>query len=253
MFLCSRHEFFSVRSRCSLQGTRHSNALSHKYRYCPWAWQGDWGAAEHHLYIRVFYNVGARTEIWGIPSSIFIGVEKLSSTKTKFSFSQERRKKKKKIVIMTICTYIRSECHGVSKAFTISKNTVSRDPPGSSYCNLLESKNDLHLIRFSPYSVFGLFLKSASQIICLWWTRSLSDVTQGTLLVFSGVWQIYDFYFKGCNFLDVIGPELNMRSAVASRASTWALTFRLWSQTHRSCALSWFSMSSAIMLALSIG
>jgi hypothetical protein len=41
-------------------------------------------------------------------------------------------------------------------------------------------------------------------------------------------------------------------STAACRASTSAPTCRLWSQSHKSCALNWFSKQSTIMLALSI-
>jgi hypothetical protein len=74
--------------------------------------------------------------------------------------------------------YSRPECHVGSKDFSISKNiaavgiycwNLGCDPPASytevSYCELLEGRTDLQLVSFFPQCVFGLFLKSASNIV----------------------------------------------------------------------------------------
>jgi hypothetical protein len=38
---------------------------------------------------------------------------------------------------------------------------------------MIESQNNSHLVCIIRQCVFGLFLKSASQIVCLQWTRGL--------------------------------------------------------------------------------
>jgi hypothetical protein len=121
------------------------------------------------------YNIGAKTEPWGISAAIFLGVENSPSTKT-LNFLSVR---KETICLMTLVensnsdsSFSRPECHVVSEAFLIFRNTAGvdrlllklewRDPPAShtevSYSDLLESQTDLHLVS-SFLSVVWIVLK----------------------------------------------------------------------------------------------
>jgi hypothetical protein len=117
------------------------------------------------------YNIGARTEPWSTPAAIFLGVENSPSTET-LQFLSVRKEAISLMRLVENSTsdnlYSRPECHVVSKGFSIPKNTAastyywwnlgSRDRPASyievSYCYLLESQTDLHLVSFFPQCVF---------------------------------------------------------------------------------------------------
>jgi hypothetical protein len=91
--------------------------------------------------------------------------------------------------------YSRPECHIVSKALSISKNTAAVDTlllkfwvtwSASLIHWSVESQKDVHLISFIPQCVFGLFLNSATQRICPTWPKGWQDISFGEIWVFAG-------------------------------------------------------------------
>jgi hypothetical protein len=77
----------------------------------------------------ILYNVGDRTEPRGTPACISLHVDISPSTKTKFS--SERKDLISCINLVENSNfdnlYSRPECHVVSKAFLMSKNTAAVD------------------------------------------------------------------------------------------------------------------------------
>jgi hypothetical protein len=97
--------------------------------------------------------------------------------------------------------YSRPECHVVSKAFSITKNTAAVDILLLKFsvawsASLIhwsvvlwsaEKQNWLAFSKFLSSSCFWSVLKVSFQIDCHWWTRGWSDVNFGSLPGFGRV------------------------------------------------------------------
>jgi hypothetical protein len=79
------------------------------------------------IYLSMLYKVGDRTEPWGTPARISLGVDISSSTET-MNLHCERKELMSFIKLVENSNldnlYSKPECHVVSKAFSMSKNTA---------------------------------------------------------------------------------------------------------------------------------
>jgi hypothetical protein len=164
---------------------------------------------------------------WGTPAAIFLGAENSPSTKA-LNFLSVRKEaislmRLAKILILTIYIVGQSAmlCRKLSWYPTTQQlstyycwNFGWRDPPASytevSYCDLLESRTDLHLVSLLPQCVLGLFLKPASQIICPQWTRGWSDGNFRSLPGFGRVMIFSSFQCdqaEGSDWINVLNSQ----------------------------------------------
>jgi hypothetical protein len=140
------------------------------------------------------YNNAARTEPWGTLAAISLSIENSPSIMTLHFLSLRKKQLAwwglSKILILTIYRVCQSAvlCRRLSgyprtqhPSTFCCWNLEWLDPTALyievSYCDLLESQTDLHLISFFAQCVLGVFLKSASQIVCPSWTRGWLDVS----------------------------------------------------------------------------
>jgi hypothetical protein len=211
--------------------------------------------------------------------------------------------------------YSRPECHVVSKAFLISKNTAAVDIlffkfRGTWSARLIHLNIVLWSARKPQWPAYNKFLSS----VCCWivlkisfsnslpavdkrliwrkfWRNMGSLLGLGRVMILASIqgagtwpsrrqwlnkcikctkgllgrWRRHSFgmpskshafpNFKYCIFWDVTRSELNRGVFIddSQLASTWASICRRWSQSHKSCVMSWLSKQSTIMLALSFG
>jgi uncharacterized Zn-finger protein len=126
----SHQKFTALRPRYSLKRTLLSHFLSRKYMVLEQSKVISECQRRLRLYIYMLFIILARAKPRGTPTTVSLGVENSPSTKTSHFLSV----RKEAITLIRLVEnsdyddlYSSPQCHVVSKAFSMSKNTAAID------------------------------------------------------------------------------------------------------------------------------